>query len=116
MEHKSSLMANNIARRAHILCFNAVQEETAIFLSIYTLFVLSACVSRMHRSKRRNLSFLENIAGNWSDKECRNIFDYLGVYFNSFTNNINLNLTFKDNMLLGNPLLFNRGLPFAYGD
>ena len=56
MERKRSLMARNIARRARILCFNAVQEEKRAFFYRFLLHcVSSSCVSgRMHWSKRRN--------------------------------------------------------------
>ena len=76
MERKRSLMARNIARRTRILCFNAVQEEErGNFYRFILHRVSSACVSRrMHWSKRRNQSFLENIAGNWSDKEWKQNF------------------------------------------
>ena len=116
MERKRSLMARNIARRARILCFNAVQEEKRAFFYRFLLHcVSSSCVSgRMHWSKRRNQSFVENIAGNWSEKEWKQNFEYLGVHCKSFANNFNL--TSKDNILLGNPLPLNKGLPFAYGD
>ena len=116
MERKRSLMARNIARRTRILRFNAVQEEErAIFYRFILHRVSSACVSRrMHWSKTRNQSFLENIAGNWSDKEWKQNFRISRSTFQFPCQQ--LNLTSKDNMLLGNPLLLNKGLPFAYGD